>query len=1128
MDIRNYFSPVGAKKKSGASSLPKKDAKKKNVIIDSDEDDPPPQVVKRQRIEDSDSDDDIFEITSKKKSDKKNEEKNKNKSKKLKSLPKSESPKLKPAAAAEFFGSNPVSRKEKKSSSHTKEEVIEVIDDGDDDFSKTLAQLDEEETHKPKKPISDSKASHNEEKPKPNENSPPNKIKPEEKHSNLSQSSKLSARFRAFECRKREHEEASIPKSTKEDPKLLHRDKKIKLASTEKIVESKDESVTKKDSHKEEKARDKEREKKKSDEVRGITPKKEKKESPWKVKDEAKKTTENKITPKKEIKESSKKKPKNTPGKKLSSDIEIEVKKESPKKVDDGSNGHTEQESTPQDEKKNNAREAYMKFLRRSGPANPGSKVIPEGKPGCLQGLVFVLSGVYDSLDREEAAELIKEYGGRVTTSISRNTSYLVLGSEPGQSKLTKAEQLGTKQLDEDGLLDLIRTLPGKESKPDNKMDQSKASCKLKAFAREKKPAVVVEESVTPDDTQLVKPSSAVSTPSPKKSKAFSQVSVSSQGSPASTSSASSSPRTQSLSSQEIATRAGDVLMWVDKYKPASVKNIIGQQGDRSNVRKLLTWLKNWQLNQFGDKKPTRPSPWAKGDNGAFFKAALLSGPPGVGKTTSAHLVCKELGFDVVELNASDARSKRTLENVVSELLTNKVLTGYATSQGEDKTSARHALLMDEVDGMSGNEDRGGVQELIGLIKKAKIPIIAMCNDRNHPKIRSLANHCFDLRFQKPRIEQIRGPMMSICFREGIKIKPEALDQVILGANQDIRQILHHLTVWSAAEKNLQADDMKKEAERAKKNIKKGPWDVCRTVFTLSEHKDMNIHQKADLFFHDYSIGPLFVQENYPKVMPREAGGKRVATLELLAKTAGSLADGDLVEKLIRSHNAWSLLPTQAIFSSVVPGTHMSGHLSAQIEFPRWLGNNSRRNKFDRLMQELHMHMRLNISGSKLDVGMDYSGPVRDSVTRPLVKNGMEGVKEAVEGMTTYDLLREDLDALLELAQWPGVKDPMMNVESKVKAAFTRTFNKDSHMSPFAVPTIAKKKKVKVGEEAYGEEEEEEEEEDDDIATSGMIKQKKGAAAKKDVQSGKEKGGASSSKGKGGGVPKGRGGKGKK
>jgi replication factor C subunit 1 len=69
---------------------------------------------------------------------------------------------------------------------------------------------------------------------------------------------------------------------------------------------------------------------------------------------------------------------------------------------------------------------------------------------------------------------------------------------------------------------------------------------------------------------------------------------------------------------------------------------------------------------------------------------------------------------------------------------------------------------MDEVDGMAGNEDRGGVAELIQLIKTSKIPVICMCNDRNHPKIRSLANHCFDLRFQRPRIEQIRVSHVAI------------------------------------------------------------------------------------------------------------------------------------------------------------------------------------------------------------------------------------------------------------------------------------------------------------------------------------------------------------------------------
>mgnify|MGYP001797017826 FL=1 len=63
---------------------------------------------------------------------------------------------------------------------------------------------------------------------------------------------------------------------------------------------------------------------------------------------------------------------------------------------------------------------------------------------------------------------------------------------------------------------------------------------------------------------------------------------------------------------------------------------------------------------------------------------------------------------------------------------------------------------MDEVDGMAGNEDRGGMQELIQLIKSSHIPIICICNDRQSQKIRSLANHCFDLRFQRPRVEQIK------------------------------------------------------------------------------------------------------------------------------------------------------------------------------------------------------------------------------------------------------------------------------------------------------------------------------------------------------------------------------------
>lgn len=76
----------------------------------------------------------------------------------------------------------------------------------------------------------------------------------------------------------------------------------------------------------------------------------------------------------------------------------------------------------------------------------------------------------------------------------------------------------------------------------------------------------------------------------------------------------------------------------------------------------------------------------------------------------------------------------------------------------------------------------------------------------------------------------------------------------------------------------------------------------------------------------------------------------RTELLERVAQAAESIALGDDIEKEIRSNNAWSLLPIQACFSSVIPGNMMSGDIKNQINFPSWLGCNSKKNKFDRLV----------------------------------------------------------------------------------------------------------------------------------------------------------------------------------
>lgn len=280
-------------------------------------------------------------------------------------------------------------------------------------------------------------------------------------------------------------------------------------------------------------------------------------------------------------------------------------------------------------------------------------------------------------------------------------------------------------------------------------------------------------------------------------------------------------------------------------------------------LSRLIKWLNNWPKNNNGKVKHQKPNPWAKNDDGAAFKAALLSGPPGVGKTTTAQLVAKHLGFDVIEFNASDTRNKKLLQSQVSELLSNKTLHGYFNGNNE-KLTEKQVLLMDEVDGMAGNEDRGGIQELINLIKNTSVPIICMCNDRSLQKMRTLTTYCFDLSFARPRIEQIKGAIMSILFKEKVKIPPKTIEEIVIATNNDVRQSLNSISLIAA-----NTDLVGVRNDNGRKDLKLGPWEVVRKVFSAELHKDMSLGDKAELFFYDYSMSPLFVQQTYLTVAPK-------------------------------------------------------------------------------------------------------------------------------------------------------------------------------------------------------------------------------------------------------------------
>ncbi|GFO03984.1 replication factor c subunit 1 [Plakobranchus ocellatus] len=377
--------------------------------------------------------------------------------------------------------------------------------------------------------------------------------------------------------------------------------------------------------------------------------------------------------------------------------------------------------------------------------------------------------------------------------------------------------------------------------------------------------------------------------------------------------------------------------------------------------------------------------------------------------------------------------------------------------------------------------------------------------------------------------------MMSLAFKEGLKIPPAALNEIILASNHDIRQVIHNMSVWSAGDKTMTFDQVKADAQKAQKDIKLGPFDVCRKVFVSDEEtRKMSINDKSDLFFNDYSFGPLFVHENYAKVIPNIAGGNHVKHLSCLARTIDSICDGDLVDKLVRREGNWNLLPTQAMYSSVIPGEVMRGSFPQMTDFPQWLGKFSSTNKTQRILQELATHMRLEVSCDKRGLSLDYLPSFRTCLTQPLVSQGAEGVPEVIKVMDDYDIVKEDFDNIMEVTKWPKSFDPMAQLDSKTKAAFTRQYNKEIHLTPYATGVSGGRKRKargapmeeegallleEGGEEAGGlNPPSDEEEEDEGIEADSMIKTKKPSASK-------AKGGGSSSQAGGKGKGRGKGAK---
>lgn len=235
------------------------------------------------------------------------------------------------------------------------------------------------------------------------------------------------------------------------------------------------------------------------------------------------------------------------------------------------------------------------------------------------------------------------------------------------------------------------------------------------------------------------------------------------------------------------------VISLVDKYRPFSVKNIIGQHGNGGNIHNLSEWLVEWSLCYNTERQTYEFNKKLNKCEGSFFNSVLITGSSATGKSTTTVLVCEDLKFDTFTINASEMR-KGEFKKAFSNFLHHKSIYNYVHGV---KSVMGKLMIIDEVDALLSRGDDSDIDELLSIAKSTRIPVIFIFNGIITLNLRLLASRCFIIKFNIPTIGSVRSVLMTICFREGIKVKSSKdINDVIMGTGVDIRQSLCQLSTY--------------------------------------------------------------------------------------------------------------------------------------------------------------------------------------------------------------------------------------------------------------------------------------------------------------------------------------------
>jgi replication factor C large subunit len=320
-------------------------------------------------------------------------------------------------------------------------------------------------------------------------------------------------------------------------------------------------------------------------------------------------------------------------------------------------------------------------------------------------------------------------------------------------------------------------------------------------------------------------------------------------------------------------------MLWSEKYRPKDLSEFVGNPSAVEEVRK---WAIEWERKKAG-------------------KPIMLAGPSGVGKSCLAYALAGTLGWEVIELNASDFRDERSVE---------KLFLGGGASSLFGKT---RLMLVDDADSMAPSEDRGGLGAVAKAASAMAMPIIVTVEDAYDRKVAALRNYCARVDLKRINSATVEKVLRRIVKEEGAKISEEQLSAIAQNASGDLRSAIN----------DLQGGNFASARER-EKNV----FDSVRSV--LKGDNYLEGRQAAMSLSVDHDTFKLWIGENIPNEYEKK---------EDVALAFDRLSRADVFDGRIYRRQYWGLMrySNDLMTAGVALSKQEKYHKFVNYAFPSYL-----------------------------------------------------------------------------------------------------------------------------------------------------------------------------------------------